>query len=227
MAGADVRGGRAARPRLVPGARTSHVPRDGRVGHHGRGGVPLPAPPGRRHAVRRPQRHGPRAAAGGAGRRPADPAPRHGLPQQRLRRAARRRPARGSATAPPTRWAERVAGPRGRRRRHPLRPRRPRRPAPHDRGGRGGQAPPRAPVGADRGERRLRRGVRRHPHPAARRPRRARPADQRRARDPPDRRRRRHTSAPPVPSPASAPPPSATSATASARAGACTTRAAR
>ena len=49
---------------------TSHLPRDGRVGHHQRGGVPLPAPPARRDAVRRPQRHGPRAAAGG----PATPA---------------------------------------------------------------------------------------------------------------------------------------------------------
>ena len=107
VAGADVRGGRAARPRLVPRAGHGDVPRDGRVGHHGRGGVPLPAPPGRRDAVRRPQRHGPRPAAGGPRRRPADPAPRHGVPQQRLRRASegvQERFSDGTADA----WAERV-----------------------------------------------------------------------------------------------------------------------
>ena len=53
------------------------------------------------------------------------------------------------------------------------------------------QAPPRPPLRADPGERRLRRGLRRHAHPAARRPRRARPTDQRRARHPPHRRRHR------------------------------------
>ena len=103
VAGADVRGGRAARPRLLPRAGHGDVPGDGRVGHHGRGGVPLPAPPGRRDAVRRPQRHGPRPPAGGPRRRPEDPAPRHGVPQQRLRRASASASSDGSATAPPTR----------------------------------------------------------------------------------------------------------------------------
>ena len=40
---------------------TGDVPGDGGERDHQRGGVPLPAPPARRDAVRRPQRHGPRA----------------------------------------------------------------------------------------------------------------------------------------------------------------------
>ncbi len=65
LARADVRRRGAARPRLLPRAGDGHVPRDGRGRDHLRGGVPLPAPPARRHAVRRPERDGPRPARGG------------------------------------------------------------------------------------------------------------------------------------------------------------------
>ena len=64
------------------------------------------------------------------------------------------------------------------------------------------------------------------PTAAARRPRRARPADHRRARHPPDRRRHPAARRRAAPTPASARPPSATSATASAPAARCTTPAA-
>ena len=55
----------AARPRHLLRARPGDVPRDGRRRDHPRRGVPLPAPPARRDAVRRPERDGARA-----GRRP-------------------------------------------------------------------------------------------------------------------------------------------------------------
>ncbi len=226
VAGADVRRGRAARPRLLPGAGPSHLPRDGGEWHHQRGGVPLPAPPARRDAVRRPQRHGPRARRGRAAGRPEDPAARHLLPQQRVRR-----PAAGRAATVQRRHRRRLGGPRAGddrcRRRDPLGQSRPRRPAPHGRRGSQWQTSPRPPLRADQGERRLRRRVRRHPHAAARRPRRARTADQRRARHPSHRRRHRSSGLHAGPTPASAPPPSATSATASARAGRFTSAAAR
>ena len=63
-----------------------------------RRGVPLPAPPARRDAVRRPQRDGPRAGRGGQRGRHPDRAARHLLPHQRLRRV---RP-RGRRSATPT-----------------------------------------------------------------------------------------------------------------------------
>ncbi len=224
VAGADVRRRGAAGPGLLPRPRHSHLQRDGRERHHQRRGVPLPAPPAGRDAVRRPERHGARADPGSRGSGPQDPAARHGVPQQRLRRATPRRP-----TQVLRRHRRRVGRARStdERRRHPLRPRRPRRPAAHDRRGQRGQAAPRPPLRADRGERRVRGGVRRHAHPAARRPRRPRTAHQRGARDAPDRATTSATSATRVPSPASAPPPSATSGTASAPAARSTTRAAR
>ena len=61
LARADVRRGGAARPGQLLRARPGDLPRDGGGRDHQRGRVPLPAPPARRHAVRRPQRDGPRA----------------------------------------------------------------------------------------------------------------------------------------------------------------------
>ena len=56
LAGADVPGGRAARPGQLPGAGPGRLRRDGAGGDHLRGRVPLPAPrPGRR-PLRRPER---------------------------------------------------------------------------------------------------------------------------------------------------------------------------
>ena len=68
------------------------LPRDGGRRDHRRRRVPLPAPPARRHAVRRPERDGPGAGRGGPGGRDPDRAARHLLPQRRVRRAARGRP---------------------------------------------------------------------------------------------------------------------------------------
>ena len=190
MAGADVRGGRAARPRLVPGAATATYREMVASGitavgefhylHHQADGTPYDDPNAMGRALQQAARDA------GLRIRLLDTAT-SAAASASLRVGVQERFSDGTADA----LGRTGRRPEQRRRRHPLRPRRPRRPAPHDRGGQRGQAPPRAPVGADRGERRLRRGVRRHPHPAARRPRRARPADQRRARDPPDRRRHR------------------------------------
>ncbi len=190
LARADVRRGRAARPGLLLHPRPGHLPRDGRRRDHQRGGVPLPAPPARRHAVRRCQRHGTCTHRCGRRGRTADHSARHLLPQQRLRRATR-----GRAAALLRRHCRRVGRssltPAHRpRRRHPLRACRARRPARHGRGREPEPTTARAPQRADRGERRLHRGVRRDTHSAARRPRRAGPAHHGRARHPPHRRRR-------------------------------------
>ena len=145
--------------------------------------VPLPAPPARRDAVRRPERDGARPDRGRARGRDPDRAARHLLPLERLRRAvagsaiALLRRVRGRlgcqnrAIAP-----ERQAGVRHRRG-DPLRPRRARRPdAGRRRLGRRARRPAaRPPLRAGRREPGLRRGVRPHPDRGARRPRAPRP----------------------------------------------------
>ena len=198
LARADVRRRRPARPRLLLRAGVGHLPRDGGGRHHGRGRVPLPAPPARRDAVRRRQRDGARPGERGPRRRDPDRAARHLLPLQRFRRRRRGCPGallrrqRGRLGRP----GARARGPRTRRRRRrrcrdPLGARRPRRrPGAGGRGRRGASAA-RPPLRAARRERRLCRGVRRHPHAAAGRPRRPGPADQRGARHPPHRARHR------------------------------------
>ena len=126
-------------------------------------------------------------------------------------------------------WAERVAAfddPRVGAAIHSVRAV-PARPAADRRRGARGQAAARAPLRAGRRERGLPRRDRADPDPAARRGRRARPADQRRARDPPDRRRHPPARARAAPTSASARPPSATSPTASVRRAGCTTPAPR
>ncbi len=145
LARADVRRGRAARPGHLLRAGAGDLPRDGRGRDHDRRGVPLPPPPARRHAVRRPERDGPRAGRGGrarpgSGSRCSTPA----TCQQRVRRAARGRRRCATATATRSRWAERRSradrARRRRRRRDPLRPRGAARPARDGRrGGRSGR----------------------------------------------------------------------------------------
>ena len=63
--------------------------------HHQPDGTPYDDPNAMGHAL----------VAGGRGGGPPDQAARHGVPQQRLRRATRGRPAAVLATAPRTRWA--------------------------------------------------------------------------------------------------------------------------
>ena len=83
--------------------------------------------------------------------------------------------------------------------------------------GRGAAGPAaRPPLRADRRERRLPGRPRLHPHPAARRPRRARPAHHRPSTPPTSPTRTSRCSATPAPARACAPPPNATSPTASA-----------
>ncbi len=125
------------------------VPRDGRGGDHHGGGVPLPAPPARRHAVRRPQRDGSGADRGrprapGSGSRCSTPA---------TSAAASVPNPRGCSAATPT--ERRSGGPSAwppsgttRRRRHPLGARGARRPARHGRRGGPGPAAARAPLRA-------------------------------------------------------------------------------
>ena len=72
-------------------ARPRHLRGDARDRDHGGRGVPLPAPPARRDAVRRPQRDGQGAARRGRRGRDPDPAARHLLPRRRVRPAARGR----------------------------------------------------------------------------------------------------------------------------------------
>ena len=74
LARPDVRRRRAARPRDLPRPRAGDVPRDGGRRDHLRRGVPLPPPPARRHALRRPRtRWGWRWSGGAA--RPASGSP--------------------------------------------------------------------------------------------------------------------------------------------------------
>ena len=180
----DVRRRRAAGAGVLlrPGA--GDVPRDARRRHHVGGGVPLPAPPARRDGVRRAERDAARARVRSRrGRAAALPA-RHGLLLQRLRRAvegAQRRFSDGDAEALGGARRRRAGG-------DPLRPRGAARAAA---GLPGPRAAARPPVRAGRRERRLPRGVRRHPHPAAARGRPARPGHHGGARDAPDRRRHR------------------------------------
>ena len=203
LARADVRRRRPARPRHLLRAGPGDVPRDGRGrDHHGRR-VPLPAPPAGRHAVRRPERDGPRARRGGP--RGRAPASRCSTPATSAAASARRsRACRcGSATATPT------PGRTGCASWTPLADRddvrvgaavHSVRAVPRDAAAHGRPRPPaaaaaRPPLRAGRRERGLPRGVRRHPDAAARRGGPARPAHHRGARDPPDRRRRRACSA--------------------------------
>ena len=65
LARADVRARRRARPRHLLRALARDVRRDGAGRHHLRRRVPLPPPRARRHALRRPERDGPRGARGG------------------------------------------------------------------------------------------------------------------------------------------------------------------
>ena len=91
LARADVRRrGRAHAGHLLR-ARPRDLRRDARHRDHRGRGVPLPAPPARRDAVRRPQRDGPGAAGRGRRRRDPDPAARHLLPRRRVRPRARGR----------------------------------------------------------------------------------------------------------------------------------------
>ena len=172
------------------------------------------------------------AAAAEAGH-PHHP-PRHRLPLRRLRR---RPPDAGtssaSPTAPPSAWAERVvrcsrtATTRGSARPiHSVRAVPAGQLATVARWAEERAAPAaRPPVRADRRERRLPGRPRPHPHPAARRPRRARPAHHRRPHHPPHRRGHRPARRLRPPAPACAPPPNATSPTASARPPRCSARA--
>src|SRR5690606_18470961 len=185
-----------ARPRPLPRPRARRLRRDGARRDHLRRRAPLPAPPPRRGSLRRPARHGRRARPGSSRRRRPPHAARHLLPRRRPGRhrvnAARSRAAavlrrRRRALGRPARGRADARGRAGRRRGSaPLGARGARRGARH-RGRRGGRrAAARAPVGAAGRERRLPRRLRRHPDPAARRPRRARPAHDGGARDPPD-----------------------------------------
>ena len=153
-------------PDTLPRAGPGDVRRDGAGRDHRGRRVPLPAPRTRRHALRRPERHGPRA-----GRRPPREA---GLRITLLDAcylaggigaAARRACSCGSATATRTRWAARADALPRRRRRPDVVSARPctrcapcRRPAGRrrrvGRAARGAAA--RAPVRAARGERGLR-----------------------------------------------------------------------
>ena len=153
------------------------LPRDGRGRDHQRRRVPLPAPPARRHAVRRPQRDGPGADRGRARGRHPDHAARHLLPRSGFGAPAEGVQARFS-DGNAERWAARVDGSRGdddgdgsaRPSTPSGRCRATQLPTVVD--GRGGPAAARPPVRAGRRERRLPRGVRRDPDPAARRGRR-------------------------------------------------------
>ena len=133
LARADVRRRGAARPGLLPRAGDRHLPRDGRGRDHLRGGVPLPAPPARRHAVRRPERDGPRPARGGPAR-PGSGSPCSTPATSRRASGGRSRAcSAASATATSTAGASGVGGledarRRTDRRRLPLRPRRAARP---------------------------------------------------------------------------------------------------
>ena len=97
-------------PGHLPRAGPGDVPRDGGGGLHRGGRVPLPAPPARRDAVRRPERDGRRAASRprprpGSGSRcstPATSAAGSGAPP-------RGRPAALQRRRPPSAWAERGA----------------------------------------------------------------------------------------------------------------------
>ena len=114
LARADVRRRRPAGPGQLPRAGPGDLRRDGAGRGHLRRRVPLPAPRARRRAATPTRTRWREALVAGGGRRrhPAHPA-RRLLPRRRARGhrapAARRRPARGSPTATPTRWAARVA----------------------------------------------------------------------------------------------------------------------
>ena len=105
LAGADVRAGRDARPRLLLRPLARRVRRDGAGGDHVRRRVPLPPPRARRHALRRPQRDGPRRARRRAGGRAAVHAARRLLPARRHRalpRPRRRRVGRARRRCSPS-----------------------------------------------------------------------------------------------------------------------------
>ena len=228
LARADVRRRRPARPRHLLRAGAGDLPRDGRGRHHVRGGVPLPAPPARRDAVRRPERDG----AGARRRPPGRPGIRITL-LDTCYLARDRRAARGGAAAVQRR-RRRTLGGAGRRAGGLRRRRR----------ATSSSAPrstPSAPCPAT--ELDARRGLGRAKTPAARAPLRAGRGERRLPRRPTASRptevlaeagalgRRRAPCTPPTSptatsrciggargrTPASAPPPSATSATASAR----------
>ena len=93
VARADVRLAARLDPDELPRARARDLRRDGAGGDHDRRRVPLPPPRARRHAVRRPERDGPRADGGGRGGRDPDHADRLLLPARRNRRAGRGRAA--------------------------------------------------------------------------------------------------------------------------------------
>ena len=158
----------AARPGLLLRAGPGDVPRDGGGRDHRGRGVPLPAPPARRHAVRRPERDGPRAARGRATR----PGIRITLLDTCYLAAGFGAAARGRAgalsdgdagRAGPTRRRGVVRATARGRGGHPLGARRAARPAAGRRRGRRTGAAARAPLRAGRRERRLPRGVRRDP----------------------------------------------------------------
>ena len=127
LARADVRRRGRARPRHLLRAGHGHLSRDGRGRDHLRRGVPLPAPPARRDAVRRPQRDGQGADRGGPARpgsgspcsTPATSPPGIGRPRE----GVQRRFSDGDVDG----WVDRVdghrhPGPAPDRRRHPLGP---------------------------------------------------------------------------------------------------------
>ena len=103
LARADVRRGRRPDAGQLLRARPVDVRRDGGDRDHRGGGVPLPAPPARRDAVRRPERDGPRPARRRRRRRDPDPAAGHLLPRRRVRPGARGRAGPLLATATRTR----------------------------------------------------------------------------------------------------------------------------
>ncbi len=224
LARADVRRGSGAHAGHLLRARPRHLCRDARDRHQRGRRVPLPAPPARRDAVRRPQRDGQGAAGGGRRGGDPDPPARHLLP-----RGGDRPTTRGGAGALLRRRRRRVGGtggclrrPSGRRR-DPLGACGPARPAEGGCRGCSGRAAARPRLRAGRRERGLPGGVRRHSHAAARRGGSARAADHRRARDPPEPGRHPAARGVDTPTSASARPPNATSPTGSGRRGCCTT----
>ncbi len=211
-----------ARPRLLLRPLARRVRRDGAGGDHVRRRVPLPPPRARRHALRRPQRDGPRGARGGAGGGAALHAARRLLPPRRHRALPRPRRHRVGRARRPARRARAGAG----RRRDPQRAR--------GRPGRGARSSPSGPRGKplhahvseqpkENEDTLAAHGM--HADRAARRRRSARRELHRDPRHPPDRGGR--GAARRAPRSACARRPSATSPTASARRAASPTRARR
>ena len=196
--------------------------------------VPLPAPPARRDAVRRPERDGARPGRGGPRGRDPDRAARHLLPLQRVRRTAR-----GSASAllrrvrgrlgcqdgaiAPERRAGVVIGAAIHSVRAVPADQMPARRA----SGRGGTSPLHVHLSEQVAENQACVAeYARTPTEVLADHELLGPEHHRRPRHPPHRRRHPPARQQPAPTPASARPPSATSATASAPAGGCTTPAA-